>query len=648
MGIPYLPHSKCHSQEQESRCNLAISYLAILIVHLTRFSVPLHLRPRVGLSRTKLTGATTIASYSGADGGKSAYGPLIQASDGNLYGTFYDGGTPKIQCGGAPYYGCGSAFRITPDGVVSTLVEFDFNNQLVSPDGIRPRAGLLQGRDGGLYGSTWSGGYHGSGTVFRLDLGSSPPPSSSSSQPSATTPEDATLTPTCSSSSKGMCVANAHTMLTSLNLNDTPEGYTTPIGSSPAVRLSYSHKEAGQPTTFNYFNVGQKWTLNVLSFIQDNPASAGQSVTRTVGGGGFFTQTGYNSSSGAFAAEQQTQAILTRIPATGAVTRYELAFPDGSIHKFEKLDGGTASPRRVFLTKMIDPQGNALTLNYDAQNRLTSLTDATGKNTTLSYGSSNPLLVTKITDPFGRAASLGYDGSGRLSAIIDVLGIASSFTYDTTDPTFIRTMTTPYGTSSFAGAEDKVANTRWLELTDPLGKTERLEFRANAPGIAANPANVPAGISVASGSFAQYNSFYWDKHVKEAVGSTDYTKATLTHWLTNSAGQTSPIISSTKAPLENPLYFNYAGQAQPIQAGATDQPSVLGQMLDSGTSQLAQSSYNSVGNPTSMTDSVGRVTLLGYAANGVDLISRQQKTSPTAASQICPRNIRTQRGKCGN
>jgi Tn3 transposase DDE domain len=46
MGVPYLTHSKCHSQEPESRCNLARSYLAILIVHLNLFSVPLHLRPQ--------------------------------------------------------------------------------------------------------------------------------------------------------------------------------------------------------------------------------------------------------------------------------------------------------------------------------------------------------------------------------------------------------------------------------------------------------------------------------------------------------------------------------------------------------------------------------------------------------------------------
>ena len=63
--------------------------------------------------------------------------------------------------------------------------------------------------------------------------------------------------------------------------------------------------------------------------------------------------------------------------------------------------------------------------------RLTTLTDATGPQTTFSYGpASSPLLVTQITDPFGRSAVLTYDGAGRLSSITEVIGLTSSFTYD--------------------------------------------------------------------------------------------------------------------------------------------------------------------------------------------------------------------------
>lgn len=71
----------------------------------------------------------------------------------------------------------------------------------------------------------------------------------------------------------------------------------------------------------------------------------------------------------------------------------------------------------MFLSQIIDPQGNALTLNYDGQQRLVSLTDATGRQTAFSYELANrPLLITKITDPFGRSATLSYDASFRLRA----------------------------------------------------------------------------------------------------------------------------------------------------------------------------------------------------------------------------------------
>lgn len=54
MGIPYLSNSRGYSQEPESRFNLAIAYLAILIVYLTLFSVPLDLKPQC-LWKSKLS-----------------------------------------------------------------------------------------------------------------------------------------------------------------------------------------------------------------------------------------------------------------------------------------------------------------------------------------------------------------------------------------------------------------------------------------------------------------------------------------------------------------------------------------------------------------------------------------------------------------
>ena len=74
---------------------------------------------------------------------------LIQASDGDFYGTTANGGTS----------GYGTVFKMTATGTLTTLVNFNSTN------GSRPQAGLLQGSDGNFYGTTREGGSSGYGTV---------------------------------------------------------------------------------------------------------------------------------------------------------------------------------------------------------------------------------------------------------------------------------------------------------------------------------------------------------------------------------------------------------------------------------------------------------------------------------------------------
>jgi uncharacterized repeat protein (TIGR03803 family) len=90
---------------------------------------------------------------------------LIQATDENLYGTTEAGGASKCAPLGAP---CGNIFRVTSGGPMVTLHTFS------GPDGAIPRAALLQGTDGNLYGSTGSGGANGDGTIFRISTGLNP------------------------------------------------------------------------------------------------------------------------------------------------------------------------------------------------------------------------------------------------------------------------------------------------------------------------------------------------------------------------------------------------------------------------------------------------------------------------------------------
>jgi len=95
---------------------------------------------------------------------------LIQASDGNFYGTAYDGGNGlRYSCNG-DQVGCGTIFKMTPGGAVSTF--YDFCSQDSCTDGSNPVANLVEGSDGSLYGLTTLGGTncppYGCGMVFKI------------------------------------------------------------------------------------------------------------------------------------------------------------------------------------------------------------------------------------------------------------------------------------------------------------------------------------------------------------------------------------------------------------------------------------------------------------------------------------------------
>ncbi len=106
---------------------------------------------------------TTLYSFSGPDG-EYPYAGLVQASDGNFYGTASWGGGGG-NCSEPPSYsGCGTVFKITPGGMLTTLYTF------AGPDGANPYGGLVQGSDGNFYGTTYGGGCQsdGCGTVFKI------------------------------------------------------------------------------------------------------------------------------------------------------------------------------------------------------------------------------------------------------------------------------------------------------------------------------------------------------------------------------------------------------------------------------------------------------------------------------------------------
>ena len=421
-----------------------------------------------------------------------------------------------------------------------------------------------------------------------------------------------------------MTVPRVYLLDVSLNLTDTPVGYAPPVGPAVPFTVRYRQRDNQFSSTFNYSNLGPKWTFDWLAYILDDPATPPADVTYYIQGGGNRTFTSFDTTTQTFASQVLDQTLLTRTsPST-----YQMLTPDGTLKVFGQSDGGVTT-RRVFLTQVVDPAGNAVTLTYDSDLRITAITDAIGQRTTLQYGNAaDPFKITSVTDPFGRSATFGYNTANQLISITDVLGLVSAFTYDPTTTDLVTTLTTPYGVTKFTNAEN--GTTRSMEILYPDGNRERVEFNQSADlGIALSdpPQTVPAGMTTTNNYLYFRNTYYWDRQgCAYAYG--DYTKARIYHWL-HSADMQSPvgILESTKAPLEGRVWYDYAGQTTSngsIQVGTTSKPAHTGRVLDDGSTQLYYREYNNFGNITTAVDPAGRTFSYTYAANGIDLLETRQ------------------------
>jgi uncharacterized repeat protein (TIGR03803 family) len=103
-----------------------------------------------------LTTLYSFCSLANCADGREPYAGLVQATDGDLYGTTDFGGANDR----------GTVFKITPNGALTTLYSFCSLSNCV--DGYFPHVTLVQALNGELYGTTPGGGTSGEGTVFKI------------------------------------------------------------------------------------------------------------------------------------------------------------------------------------------------------------------------------------------------------------------------------------------------------------------------------------------------------------------------------------------------------------------------------------------------------------------------------------------------
>jgi RHS repeat-associated protein len=472
----------------------------------------------------------------------------------------------------------------------------------------------------------------------------------------------------CPASGTGMAVAKVHLMDVNLNLHDQPLGYTPPVGPAVFFTVRYNQRDVFQPANFNYGNLGPQWTCDWFTYITDNPSNLLADVNLYVGGGGQRTYTGFNTNTQSYNYQQYDQNLLTR---TGPGS-YQLLSGDGSKLIFSQPDGSIGTSRNIFLTQKVDPQGNAVTLTYDANLRLVAITDAIGQVTTLTYGlSENMYRVTKVTDPFGRFATFDYKQvdinwtymilnncpvpsveptpihDWWLGTITDVIGLTSQFNYfvitnfsyacaecptnavvrcvtNSISVDLVVSLITPYGSTSFFDNDN--GNTRSMDIVYPDGSRERVEYnQGNTNQPLVDPVgSVPVGMQTYN-AFLQYrDTYYWDRTAC-ALGYGDYSKARLFHFLhTENLASTAGALESVKAPLEGRVWFDYFGQTASIVVGPYTQPAHVGRVLDDGTTQLFSYAYNLLGHLTNSIDPLGRTLNYLYDTNGIDLLEIRQ------------------------
>jgi uncharacterized repeat protein (TIGR03803 family) len=103
----------------------------------------------------------SLLSFPSSSMGSYPLAAMIQASDGNLYGTTYFGGNLSTTQRGTIY-------QLTPAGAFAQVLQFTGTNGVFV--GANPQSPLVQGTDGNFYGTTLGGGVYNQGTVFRLSL----------------------------------------------------------------------------------------------------------------------------------------------------------------------------------------------------------------------------------------------------------------------------------------------------------------------------------------------------------------------------------------------------------------------------------------------------------------------------------------------
>lgn len=358
---------------------------------------------------------------------------------------------------------------------------------------------------------------------------------------------------------------------------DTPVWYHPAMGPKVDVTMSFNSQDG----TNYYQPFGNKWSFGYSTHLTENTAGTvvvfmadGRQDTFAPTTGGNYTH---------------PVGVYNTLVKTGA-NAFELRFPEGGKYVYTVPQNTTST--KPLLTRIEDRWGYGLTMGYDANLNLNTITDATNQVTTLTYNNANRIVMATVPD--GRFATWRYDAYGNMIEVTDVEGHAFQYTYDSTvNLVQLNTAQGPWKSNYFydnSGYGSPSWGSYSTTITDPLGNVEKFNY---------------------NGDHAY-------------TGLTRYTH-------TDKRGLTTGMAASTIIDGQGKIDSVIAPNGDTIRTvydAATGQPSSV---TDAG-SRTTSFTYNALGRPLTVTDAKGHTTKLNYAANNIDVTSVQDTLNNTVAT----------------
>ncbi|WUW19284.1 polymorphic toxin-type HINT domain-containing protein [Streptomyces sp. NBC_01463] len=260
----------------------------------------------------------------------------------------------------------------------------------------------------------------------------------------------------------------------------------------------------------------------------------------------------------------------------------------GNTIKLTRRDG-----KKGEITRIDTPGGHWISLDYDADHRVKTATDNTGRTTAYTYDTTGRLET--VTDPAGKPSSYTYDGtSNRIATAKDARGI-TYMTNTFQDGKVKEQVLTEGAKYTFAYTQTGTGKITSTQVTQPGGAVRRVEFDTAGYGVLDTAAY--------GSSLARKTQFVrGPKHRIDAVVDPYGRRTELTYDANGYVTKSLDLAGTADARPSGTVVYN----------GPYDQPTKATDPLGNDT----LFGYDAEGNLQTATDSEGRKTTLTYAPDG--------------------------------